>query len=147
MTTNTVTSAQAGAAAEQQEETINFRQILDVCVVILQRHWMWFLASMVVCVALAYVFCQTRPQVFQHTAVLEIEDASGAGSINRRANNATNMLLELNGVSVGNSLEDETFILQTYRLMERVVMRLGLGRVIRHQRRPAPRFAFQCPPV
>lgn len=123
MANNTVSST--ANQAELKEESINFQQIIGICIVILQKHWMWFLTSVVLFVVLAFVYSRTQPQVYQRTAVLEIEDNNGSGSMGR-AGSGANMLLELNGVSVGNSLQDETFILQSYRLMERVVSRLGL---------------------
>lgn len=124
MANNTVTPV--ANQVEPKEESINFQQIIGICIVILQKHWMWFVASIVLFVALAYVYTRTQPKVYQRTAVLQIEDNNGTGGAGNRMRSSADMLLELNGVSVGNSLQDETFILQSYRLMERVVERLGL---------------------
>ena len=83
MANNTVSSTVN--QAELKEESINFQQIIGICIVILQKHWMWFLTSVVLFVVLAFVYSRTQPQVYQRTAVLEIEDNNGSGSMGRPA--------------------------------------------------------------
>ncbi len=94
------------------------------------NNWKWFLLSIVVCLAGGWFYLQKQQRVFQRQAVILIEDSDGSSSgfsgkrVSRRGN--MNSLLELNGVSVGDNLKNEIFILSSQRLMGRVVEKLHL---------------------
>ena len=114
----------------EQENEMDFARIFMMCKEILLRKWYWFLISVVACLILGYIYYQKQPRVYQRQAVMLIEDADpmgGAmGSNSRRVRNNMTSLMELNGISVGDNLENEMFILTSLRLMENVVDSLGL---------------------
>lgn len=92
-------------------------------------HWKWFLLSVVICGVLGYIYLQRQTPVYQRQAVMLFEDPDGGGAASkasRRGSSGMSALLELNGISVGGSLKNETFILTSRRLMERVVDTLHL---------------------
>lgn len=83
-------------------------------------HWKWFVLSAVVCTGLSYLYQQRQARVYQRQAVMLIEDADPSSS------GTMSSLMELNGISVGDNLKNEIFILTSNRLMERVVDSLHL---------------------
>ncbi len=93
-------------------------------------HWKWFVLSAVVCTGLSYLYQQRQARVYQRQAVMLIEDAdpssSGMTPRPKRASGTMSSLMELNGISVGDNLKNEIFILTSNRLMERVVDSLHL---------------------
>ena len=112
-----------------QEDNLQLIPLLKLCSAHFIRHWLWFALSVAICVACGWLYTQCQPRVFQRQAVMLIEDADvsdgmGGGKIARRSNMSS--LLELNGVSVGDNLKNEIFILSSQRLMERVVDKLRL---------------------
>lgn len=92
-------------------------------------YWKWFVVSVLVCVALGYVYLQRQPRVYMRQAVMLIEDADPSGSVGGSRKGRGNMgaLMELNGISVGDNMSNEKFILTSHRLMERVVDCLNLN--------------------
>lgn len=93
---------------------------------IIKRHWRWFLASMIIGGIVAQIYIKMQPYVFRRAATVLIETESpGYGSY--KGSNSMNALLELNGVTIDNALTNEVFIIQSHRLMERVVERLQLN--------------------
>lgn len=112
-----------------QEEDLQLIPLLKLCYAQFIRHWLWFALSAAACLAAGWLYTQCQQRVFQRQAVMLIEDAEvsngiGGGKISRRSNMSS--LLELNGVSVGDNLKNEIFILSSLRLMERVVEKLHL---------------------
>ena len=112
----------------EEENEMQLADMVKLCWGHFLRRWKWFALSVVVCLALGVVFQQSRQRIYQSQAVMLIEDAdpSGMAGFNRRNNGAMNALLELNGISAGNNLTNEIFILGSHRLMRNVVDSLGL---------------------
>ena len=112
----------------EQENEMQLADMVKICWGYLLRFWKWFALSVVVCVALGFVYLQSQTRVYQSQAVMLIEDADPSGSmgLGRRNNGAMNALLELNGISAGNNLKNEIFILGSHRLLRNVVDSLGL---------------------
>ncbi len=111
----------------ENEET-QLLPLLNLCWAQFRAYWGWFLISAVICLVAGYIYLQRQPRVYQRQAVILIEDANpsaGMGGSSRRGG-AMSSLLELNGISVGDNLKNEIFILSSYRLMSRVVDTLGL---------------------
>lgn len=104
--------------------------ILNVCWTAVRTHWAWFVLSLVVCLCGGYLFQQCQPRAYQRQSVMLIEDADpsaiGGGTSTRRTRSNMSSLLELNGISVGDNLKNEIFILTSNRLMQRVVDSLDL---------------------
>lgn len=109
----------------ETEEKSDLFPMLRVCWEIFTHTWKWFLASVIACLALGYLYNQSLPRVYQRQSVMLIEDAEPSGSMSmggsRRRSSSVNTLMELNGISVGDNLKNEQFILTSQRLMERVV--------------------------
>lgn len=114
----------------ETEEKSEFFPMMKVWWEILTHTWKWFVASAIICLILGYLYSQSRPQIFQRQSVMLIEDAEPSGSMSmggsRRRSSGVNTLMELNGISVGDNLKNEQFILTSQRLMERVVDSLHL---------------------
>ena len=115
---------------EKEEEQADLLPLLQNCWTIGLQNWHWFLLSVIVCLGLGFLYLQSQPRVYQRQAVMLIEDSQG-GSMNGsmpRSRTRSNMtsLMELNGVSVGDNLKNEIFILGSKRLMNIVVEKLNL---------------------
>ena len=131
---------------EQQEEELQLGPLIKHCYHLCLKHWWWFVLSCILCVCLSWLYQQRQQRVFQRQSVMLIEDSNNSsGTSFRSGKRGSNMntLLELNGVSVGDNLKNEIFILSSKRLMSRVVEKL-------HHRRKFARcdtlwqdFAFQ----
>ena len=103
--------------------------LLKLCYHQFINHWAWFALSAVVCGCIGWYYQQCQPRVYQRQAVMLIEDSNGSstGGLRRTSKNSgMNTLLELNGVSVGDNLKNEIFIISSKRLMSRVVDAHGL---------------------
>lgn len=132
-------------AVQQETEDIDWLSIVRACTGTLRRQWRWFAFSIIVCGCLAFLYERKQPRVYQRQAVIEIEGADGSSGSRRMPSNM-NALLELNGITAGDQLQNEIFILQSHRLIERVVTRLkldvdysvknGLGQSTLYKKRP-----------
>ena len=113
----------------EEENDMQLADLLKICYVHFKMNWVWFVVSVVLCLIAGYVYLQRQPRVYQSQAVMLIEDAdpSGMGGMNSRSRNNMNSLLELNGISVGDNLKNEMFVLTSRRLMQRVVDSLDLN--------------------
>ena len=111
-------------------EEVQLMPLIKLCWGQLTGHWPWFALSLLLCAACGWLYQQRQPRIYQRQAVMLIEnsDPSQSGTTMRRAARNSNMtnLLELNGVSVGDNLKNEEFILSSQRLMRRVVEKLQL---------------------
>ena len=113
----------------EEGEDVQLIPIVKLCWSTFLIYWKWFLLSVIICLGLGWLYQQRQSRVYQRQTVMLIEDAepsgmSGVGGRKGRSNMST--LLELNGISVGNNLKNEIFILTSHRLMERVVDSLKL---------------------
>ena len=108
-----------------QDDEVSVFALLSAYGKIVAKRWKWFVLSILVCAVLAFVYFKKQPYVYSRSAVMLVENNENGG-YGGTSNGNINALLELNGVSVGGSLENEIFILGSHRLMERVVERLGL---------------------
>lgn len=117
--------------ADQQDDEMQLIPLIKLCYHQFTTYWGWFALSTVVCVCIGWFYQQKQSRIFQRQAVMLIEDTNGSSSSNgfrstSRRNSGMNTLLELNGVSVGDNLKNEIFILSSKRLMQRVVDKLHL---------------------
>ncbi len=115
---------------ETQSEETQLIPLLKLCYQQFLRNWWWFLLSVVACVCIGWFYQQRKARIFQRQAVMLIEDSdpSSTGTSIRSSSRRSSMntLLELNGVSVGDNLKNEIFIISSKRLMSRVVDKLKL---------------------
>lgn len=112
----------------EKEDDLDLISIVKACWAVFRKQWKWFALSVAVCVAAGYFFQKTATQVFRRQSVMLIENAeTGSDFQPRRASGrAMSSLLEMNGISVGDNLKNEIFILTSNRLMVNVVDSLGL---------------------
>ncbi|MBR1446095.1 MAG: polysaccharide biosynthesis tyrosine autokinase, partial [Alloprevotella sp.] len=114
---------------QRQEEEAQLIPLLKTCFRIFIAKWYLFALSCIICLALGWLYQQRKQRIYQRQAVMLIEDSgggTGAGKSALRGRGNLGNLLELNGVSVGDNLKNEMFILGSERLMRRVVDTLGL---------------------
>lgn len=96
---------------------------------IVLHFWYWFVLSVIVAGCLGYAYQQSRERIYSTQAVVLIEQKDGGGGTSMRSkagNSQINTIMELNGVSVGDNLKNEMFILSSLRLMKLVVPKLNL---------------------
>ena len=103
------------------EETLTFRDILDTFL----DNWIWFVISIIICLALARLYLATRPNVYQRQAVMLVKDDNGSNG-SRRSNISTDALMQLNGVLAGASVKNEVYILHSFQLAQEVAKNLQL---------------------
>lgn len=114
---------------EEQTEETQLLPLLKLCYRQFIRHWWWFAISIPLCLAAGWWFQQRQSRVYQRQSVMLIEDAdmqSSGPSGRMLRSSGINNLMQLNGVSVGDNLKNEIFIISSQRLMSRVVDRLHL---------------------
>ena len=103
------------------EETLTLRDILDIFL----ANWVWFLISVVICVAVSRLYLATKSNVYQRQAVMLVKDDNGQSG-SRRSNISTDALMQLNGVLAGASVKNEVYILHSFQLAKEVAKNLQL---------------------
>ena len=103
------------------EETLTLRDILDTFL----ANWVWFLISVVICVAASRLYLATKSSVYQRQAVMLVKDDNGQSG-SRRSNISTDALMQLNGVLAGASVKNEVYILHSFQLAKEVAKNLQL---------------------
>ena len=103
------------------EETLTLRDILDTFL----ANWVWFLISVVICVAVSRLYLATKSNVYQRQAVMLVKDDNGQSG-SRRSNISTDALMQLNGVLAGASVKNEVYILHSFQLAKEVAKNLQL---------------------
>ena len=109
----------------EEENELQIADLLKICYMHLKMNWGWFVVSAVVCLILGYVYLQQQPRIYQSQGVMLIEDLETGSGMGRGRGNMSS-LLELNGITVGNNLKNEIFVLTSRRLMQHVVDSLDL---------------------
>ena len=102
------------------EESLTLRDILDTFL----ANWIWFLLSVIICLAVARLYLSTKSNVYQRQAVMLVKDDSGQSS--RRSAIGTDALMQLNGVLAGASVKNEVYILHSFQLAQEVAKKLNL---------------------
>lgn len=123
------------------EEPITLRDILDTFL----DNWIWFVLSLIICLAAARLYLATKSNVYQRQAVMLVKDDNGASS-GRRSGISTDALMQLNGVLAGSSVKNEVYILHSFQLAQEVArvlhldvmysIRSGLRNVSLYKNRP-----------
>ena len=84
------------------------------------RNWYWFAISIFLCVCVGVLYVKTTPKVYKRDATILVKDSRKGGS------NDIMAFQDLIGTGRRN-VDNELFVLQSRRLMEEVVDRLGLA--------------------
>lgn len=124
--------------------------LIKTCYYQFIANWKWFLLSVAVCLVAGWFYQQRQSRVYHRDAVMLIEDAENSASgvpSTRRGRRSVNAAMELGGISVGDNLKNELFILTSLRLLERVADTLGLDVDYTAQRALHTVSLYDCRPV
>ncbi len=104
--------------SEEQERETNLVDVFEIV-----RIYKWrFVASLVVCIILAFLYLKSTPKIYTRTATVMVKDERGRGNISEAA-----ILGEMNLFNMtGNNVENEVLIFRTAKLMQNVVNKLHL---------------------
>ena len=104
----------------QSEEQINIQEILFRYLI----HWPWFVASVIVCVALAWGYLRLTTPIYNVSATVLIKDEKKGGGANMSSELEK---MGMNGfVSSSSNIENEIEVLTSRTLAREVVSSLGL---------------------
>lgn len=104
----------------QSEEQINIQEILFRYLI----HWPWFVASVIVCVALAWGYLRLTTPIYNVSATVLIKDEKKGGGANMSSELEK---MGMNGfVSSSSNIENEIEVLSSRTLAKEVVSSLGL---------------------
>ena len=121
----------SGVRRSTQQEEVQLVPLIKKCFGALRQFWYWFVISAIACMVLGYIYQQRQNRVYMRQAVILIEDSEASGSTStytkRSRNNATSAMMGLGGITIGDNLKNEMFILSSVRLMTRVVDALNLN--------------------
>ena len=108
---------------EQDELTIDYQTLLHKCV----KHWRWFVASILACLIIAFIYIRYTTPVYNVTAGVLIQQKDSKGGLGAAlSGGALGMLSGLGGVSLSSSFDNELEIMQSRTLLKKVVTDLGL---------------------
>lgn len=107
---------------EQDELTIDYRAFLQKCL----KRWRWFVASVLACLILAFIYIRYTAPVYNVTAGVLIQQKDSKGSLGGLSGGALGMLSGLGGISFSSSFDNELEIMQSRTLLKKVVTDLGL---------------------
>ena len=108
--------------AREEELSINYRALLQKC----RIHWRWFVASVAVCLAIAFVYIRFTAPMYNVSASVLIQQEGKKGGLGALSGGALGMLSGLGGVSLSSSFDNELEIMQSRTLLKKVVTDLGL---------------------
>lgn len=118
LTENKPANTQANRSQNNRKPGIRLQEFLYMCL----ENWYWFLISIVVCLACAFIYIKRTAPTYQKTASILIKTDSQGRSVS--ASDA--MFEDLGITSANNSLLDEVQIIQSPDLMRDVVRKLNL---------------------
>ena len=99
-----------------QEEFINLRDLVELFL----GRWYWFVLSVIICLGIAWVYLAGISPTYLRSAVMLVK------SEKQNSGAELSEMLEINGLSGGNGIENEIYILRSYQLLQEVVKRLNL---------------------
>lgn len=84
------------------------------------RNWYWFGLSVFVCLLFAAFYLKTTPKIYHREATILVKDSRKGGDMDITA------LSDLSGVSTRRNVDNEVYVIQSRRLMRKVVEKLNL---------------------
>lgn len=107
------------AATPSSKAGLRMQEFLFMCL----EHWIWFVISIVVCMACAFIYLKKTAPTYQKSAAILIKTDSQGRTVSSSA-----AMFEDLGISAGNSYtNDEVQIIKSPDLMREVVRRLNLA--------------------
>ena len=107
---------------EEQEENINLRTLLMKYLV----YWPWFIASVIICLGVAFLYLRFQTPVYNSTAAVLIKETDPRSKAMTQANGAVAALQDIGGFSMTSNFDNEVEILKSRTLIKKVVSELGL---------------------
>ncbi|MBQ5904218.1 MAG: chromosome partitioning protein ParA, partial [Alistipes sp.] len=101
---------------ENSFEAITLHDIIEIFF----TNWRWFVASVVLCLGVAYFYLASTPSIYKREAMLLIKDSRKGGDLEITA------FSDLAGFQSRRNVDNELYILQSRRLMIEVVKKLNL---------------------
>ena len=106
----------------QEEESFNIYEIIFKYLV----YWPWFVASVIVCLAVAFLFMRYQTPVYNISSAVLIKEQDPRTKAMNAANGALGALQDMGGFSMTSSFDNEVEILKSRTLISKVVTELGL---------------------
>ena len=107
---------------EEQEENINLRTLLMKYLV----YWPWLIASVIICLGVAFLYLRFQTPVYNSTAAVLIKETDPRSKAMTQANGAVAALQDIGGFSMTSNFDNEVEILKSRTLIKKVVSELGL---------------------
>ena len=107
---------------QQHEESINFYAIFFKYL----AYWLWFVASVIVCLILAFVYLRYQAPVYNVTSAVLIKEDDSSKRGMGAASGALEAMQSLGGLSMSNNFDNEVEILKSRTLIRKVITQLGL---------------------
>ncbi|MBQ1979188.1 MAG: chromosome partitioning protein ParA, partial [Alistipes sp.] len=92
---------------ENSFEAITLHDIIEIFF----TNWRWFVASVVLCLGVAYFYLASTPSIYKREAMLLIKDSRKGGDLEITA------FSDLAGFQSRRNVDNELYILQSRRLM------------------------------
>lgn len=105
-----------------EESSFNLYQILFKYLV----YWPWFVASVLICLVLAFVYLRYQAPVYNVTASVLIKEQDPRSRAMSANSGALEALQSMGGFSMSNNFDNEVEILKSRTLVKKVVTHLGL---------------------
>lgn len=105
-----------------EESSFNLYQILFKYLV----YWPWFVASVLICLVLAFVYLRYQAPVYNVTASVLIKEQDARSRAMSANSGALEALQSMGGFSMTNNFDNEVEILKSRTLIKKVVTHLGL---------------------
>lgn len=105
-----------------EENSFNLYEIIFKYLV----YWPWFVASVLVCLVLAFVYLRYQAPVYNVTASVLIKEQDSRNRSMGAASGALEALQNMGGFSMSNNFDNEVKILQSRTLIKKVITNLGL---------------------
>ena len=103
---------------QREDNGLNLGNIIQI----VRTNWFWFMLSIVVCCAIAFLYLEWAPKVYTRTATVLIKDDSkGSGAVSETA-----AFQDLGMFNVKNNVDNVVLQFQAKDLMQNVVKRLKL---------------------
>lgn len=107
---------------QQHEESINLYAIFFKYL----AYWPWFVASVIVCLILAFVYLRYQAPVYNVTSAVLIKEDDSSKRGMGAASRALETMQSLGGLSMSNNFDNEVEILKSRTLIRKVITQLGL---------------------
>lgn len=106
---------------QQHEESINLYAIFFKYL----AYWSWFVASVIVCLILAFVYLRYQAPVYNVTSAVLIKEDDSSKRGMGAASGALEAMQSLGGLSMSNNFDNEVEILKSRTLIRKVITSWG----------------------